>query len=120
MIFLNPQHSPSTQIDEVLDLTRYALLTRVPLSQTYLKYDFSFDGSRELILAGFIPNDIPLTSPRYATTWKPRGRRSQNPEHQPHFGRTASKYSGSRIFSYFGKKKQSAALQLNLRVEGRI
>ena len=76
MSLLNPQRSPSTQIDEVIDLTRYALLTRVPLSQTYLKYDFSFDGSKELILAGFMPNDIPLTSPRHSTTWKQSGSHS--------------------------------------------
>lgn len=72
----NPHHSPSTQIDQVIDLTRYAVLARVPLSQTYIKYDFSIDGSRELVLAGFIPNDIPLASPRHSITWKESGSRS--------------------------------------------
>lgn len=76
MTFLNPQHSLSTQIDEVIDLTRYALFTRVPLSRAYLGYGFSLDGSGELILAGFIPNDIPLTSPRHSTTWKQSGSHS--------------------------------------------
>ncbi|KIJ63578.1 hypothetical protein HYDPIDRAFT_29372 [Hydnomerulius pinastri MD-312] len=53
-------------IDEVIDLTRYALFSRTPLSQTCLKYDYGFDGSKELILAGFIPSDIPLSSPRHS------------------------------------------------------
>ncbi|KAH0831204.1 hypothetical protein J3R83DRAFT_13783 [Lanmaoa asiatica] len=66
-------------IDEVIDLTRYALLTRAPLSQTYLKYDFSFDGSRELVLAGFIPNDIPLSSPRHSISCKETGSHSAGP-----------------------------------------
>lgn len=73
---LNPQYSPSTQIDEIIDLTRYTLFTRTPLSQTYPKYDFSFDGSRELILAGFIPTDIPLTSPRHSIICKESGSHS--------------------------------------------
>ncbi|KAG8216070.1 hypothetical protein J3R82DRAFT_8070 [Butyriboletus roseoflavus] len=63
-------------IDEVIDLTRYTLLTRAPLSQTYLKYNFSIDGSRELILAGFIPNDIPFSSPRHSIICKDSGSHS--------------------------------------------
>lgn len=47
-------------------MTRYALFTRTPLSQTCLKYDYGFDGSKELILAGFFPSDIPLSSPRHS------------------------------------------------------
>lgn len=73
MTFLVPQHSPSTQIDEIIDLTRCALLTQVPLSQRHIKYDFRFDGSRELILAGFIPNDIPFCSPRHSIICKESG-----------------------------------------------
>ena len=38
----------------------------MPLSQAHLKYDFSVDGSRELVLAGFITDDIPLASPRHS------------------------------------------------------
>ena len=71
--FMKPQDSPSMQIDEVIDLTRYALLTRAPLSQSYLKYEFGFDGSRELLMAGFIPNDIPLSSPRHSIIFKESG-----------------------------------------------
>lgn len=63
----------------MIDLTRYALLTRAPLSQTSLKYDFSFDGSRELILAGFITNDIPLSSPRHSIICKESGPLSASP-----------------------------------------
>ena len=71
--FLSPAHLPPTQIDDVIDLNRYALLTRVPLSQTYLKYEFSVRGSRELILAGFVPDDIPLGSARHSIAWKESG-----------------------------------------------
>lgn len=76
LTFLSPEHLSSTQVDEVIDLTRYALLTRAPLSQTYIKYNFHFDGSKELILAGFIPNDIPLSSPRHSIICKESGSQS--------------------------------------------
>lgn len=70
MTLLNSRYSPSAQIDEVIDLTSYALLAQVPLFQTDLEYDFYLDDSREPILAGFIPNDISITSPCHSTTRK--------------------------------------------------
>ncbi|KAF8837004.1 hypothetical protein BDN67DRAFT_247273 [Paxillus ammoniavirescens] len=66
-------------IDEIIDLTRYALFTGTPLSQTCLKYDYGFNGSKELVLAGFIPNDIPLSSPRHSIVCTEGGSLSASP-----------------------------------------
>ncbi|KAG6380202.1 hypothetical protein JVT61DRAFT_8293 [Boletus reticuloceps] len=46
------------------------------LSQKHLEYDFSIDGSRELILAGFILAYILLASPRHSITYKECGSHS--------------------------------------------
>ena len=63
---------------------------------------------------------ILMTMPIAPMRARARGWHSQNPEHQPHFGRTASEYLGSHIFSYFGRMKQSAAVQLSPRMIGQL
>ncbi|KAH7883000.1 hypothetical protein F5I97DRAFT_1901151 [Phlebopus sp. FC_14] len=66
-------------VDDIIDLTRYALFTRTSLCQPCYKYDYGFDGSRELILAGFIPSDIPLSSPRHSIVSFEGGSQSADP-----------------------------------------
>ncbi|KAG9308270.1 hypothetical protein JVU11DRAFT_12032 [Chiua virens] len=79
-------------IDQVIDLTRYVLFTQMSLRQTEgSKYEFSTDGSRELVLAGFITDDIPLSSHRGAVVCIESSGRSKTWEENQH---TLSLYAG--------------------------
>ncbi|KAH7921460.1 hypothetical protein BV22DRAFT_729466 [Leucogyrophana mollusca] len=53
-------------IDEVVAMTRYAIFSKANLSQACFKYEYGFIGAKELIVAGFIPSDIPFSSPRHS------------------------------------------------------
>ncbi|OAX42210.1 hypothetical protein K503DRAFT_734032 [Rhizopogon vinicolor AM-OR11-026] len=55
-------------VDEIIALTRFVLFSQTSLSLSCLKYTNGFDGAKELILAGFIPRTIPLSSPRHSIT----------------------------------------------------
>ncbi|KAF9045507.1 hypothetical protein BJ165DRAFT_1594537 [Panaeolus papilionaceus] len=55
----------TTQVDDIVALTRYSLLTASGLAQSYTRYDYRYQGSRELSLCGFIPNNIENFGPRY-------------------------------------------------------
>lgn len=46
-------------------LTRYTVLTGSGLAQSYVKYEYDYEGSRTLSLCGFIPNGIEDFGPRY-------------------------------------------------------
>ncbi|KAF9563842.1 hypothetical protein CPC08DRAFT_307163 [Agrocybe pediades] len=52
-------------VDDIVALTRYALLSGSGLAQSYTKYDFNYDGWRTLALCGFIPNNIEDVGERY-------------------------------------------------------
>jgi hypothetical protein len=49
-------------------LTRFVVLTGGALAQSRLKYDFEFEGSKALMLCGFIPNAIENLGPRYSVS----------------------------------------------------
>jgi hypothetical protein len=51
-------------VDEVATVTRFVLLNMNGLSQSALKYDIPYDGSKVLGLCGFIPNAIDTFPPR--------------------------------------------------------
>ncbi|KAG0703558.1 hypothetical protein DFH29DRAFT_1068537 [Suillus ampliporus] len=65
--------------DEIIAITRFALFSQTPLTQGCLKYDYGFDGAKELLLAGFIPSDIPLSSPRHSIISTDNGSQSFGP-----------------------------------------
>ncbi|KAG2359881.1 hypothetical protein BDR07DRAFT_1452178 [Suillus spraguei] len=66
-------------MDEVIAMTRFSLFSKAALSQSYIKYEYGFDGAKELILAGFIPSDIPLSSPRHSIICTDSGSQSFGP-----------------------------------------
>ncbi|KAG2058133.1 hypothetical protein BDR06DRAFT_1018757 [Suillus hirtellus] len=66
-------------MDEVIAMTRFALFSETALSQSCIKYEYGFDGAKELILAGFIPSDIPLSSPRHSIICTDSGSQSFGP-----------------------------------------
>lgn len=51
-------------MDEVVSLTRFVVLNMNGLSQSNLKYEIPFEGSKVLSLCGFIPNSIDTFPPR--------------------------------------------------------
>ncbi|KAJ7321855.1 hypothetical protein DFH08DRAFT_969747 [Mycena albidolilacea] len=51
-------------VDEVVTVTRFVVLNMNGLSQSALKYDIPYDGSKVLSLCGFIPNAIDTFPPR--------------------------------------------------------
>ncbi|KAJ7737358.1 hypothetical protein B0H16DRAFT_1379655 [Mycena metata] len=51
-------------VDEIVSLTRFVVLNMDGLSQSNLKYEFPYDGSKVLSLSGFIPNSIDTFPPR--------------------------------------------------------
>ncbi|KAF7366312.1 FAD-binding-3 domain-containing protein [Mycena sanguinolenta] len=53
-----------TTVDEVVTLTRFVVLNMNGLSQSNLKYDIPYDGSKVLSLCGFIPNSVDTFPPR--------------------------------------------------------
>ncbi|KAJ7224757.1 hypothetical protein C8J57DRAFT_230969 [Mycena rebaudengoi] len=55
-------------VDEIVALTRYAVLNMNGLSQSRLKYEIPYDGSKILSLCGFIPNSIDAFPPRSVIT----------------------------------------------------
>lgn len=58
------------QVDDIVALTRYTILSGGGLNQSQLKYNFNVpDHSlmRALLLCGFVPNDIGPMGPRYTT-----------------------------------------------------
>ncbi|KAJ3508643.1 hypothetical protein NLJ89_g5641 [Agrocybe chaxingu] len=52
-------------VDDIVALTRYAILSGQGLAQSQIRYEFNFDGCRVLSLCGFIPNVIENVVPRY-------------------------------------------------------
>ncbi|KAG1789503.1 uncharacterized protein HD556DRAFT_1397114 [Suillus plorans] len=66
-------------MDEVISMNRFALFSETALSQSCIKYEYGFDGAKELILAGFIPSDIPLSSPRHSIICVDSGSQSFRP-----------------------------------------
>ncbi|OJA18282.1 hypothetical protein AZE42_05879 [Rhizopogon vesiculosus] len=61
------------RMDEIIAMTRFVLFSQTSLSLSCLKYANGFDGAKELILAGFIPRTIPLSSPRHSITCTDNG-----------------------------------------------
>ncbi|KAJ7177654.1 hypothetical protein C8R46DRAFT_663662 [Mycena filopes] len=55
-------------VEEIVSLTRFAVINMNGLSQSNLKYDFPYDGSKVLSLCGFIPNSIDTFPPRSAVS----------------------------------------------------
>ncbi|KAJ7173002.1 hypothetical protein C8R43DRAFT_678769 [Mycena crocata] len=51
-------------VEEVVTLTRFVVLNMNGLSQSNLKYEIPYDGSKVLSLCGFIPNSIDTFPPR--------------------------------------------------------
>lgn len=51
-------------VEEIVTLTRFAVLTATGLSQGGLKYDLPYESSKILSLSGFIPNGIDAAPPR--------------------------------------------------------
>lgn len=56
-----------SQMDEVIDFTRYAILSNENLAQSAIRYQWKYNATRELGLCGFIPNVIEDVGPRYQT-----------------------------------------------------
>ncbi|KAF8960870.1 hypothetical protein BDZ97DRAFT_1905721 [Flammula alnicola] len=54
-----------TRVDDIVALTRYAILTGSGLAQSQIKYDFKYGGCRVLAICGFVPNNIEDFGPRY-------------------------------------------------------
>lgn len=53
-------------VDDIVALTRYALLTGSNLAQSQMRYQFEYDTARALTICGFIPNVIEDFGPRYS------------------------------------------------------
>ncbi|KAJ7468940.1 hypothetical protein B0H11DRAFT_1395233 [Mycena galericulata] len=51
-------------VDEIVALTRFVVLNMNGLSQSNLKYEIPYEGSKVLSLCGFIPNSIDIFPPR--------------------------------------------------------
>ncbi|KAF8145949.1 hypothetical protein K438DRAFT_2028485 [Mycena galopus ATCC 62051] len=51
-------------VDEIVALTRFVVLNINGLSQSNLKYEIAYNGSKVLSLCGFIPNSIDVFPPR--------------------------------------------------------
>jgi hypothetical protein len=52
-------------VEDIVALTRFALLSRSDLKQSSIRYEFGFDATRLITLCGFIPNGIERFSSRY-------------------------------------------------------
>ncbi|KAJ6562421.1 hypothetical protein B0H19DRAFT_1259997 [Mycena capillaripes] len=55
-------------VDEIVTLTRFVVLSMNGLSQSNLKYEIPYEGSKVLSLCGFIPNSIDTFPPRSVVT----------------------------------------------------
>ncbi|KAH7912876.1 hypothetical protein BJ138DRAFT_1147377 [Hygrophoropsis aurantiaca] len=55
-------------MDDIVAMTRYAIFAEANLSQSCFKYEYGLVGAKELVVAGFIPSDIPFSSPRHSVT----------------------------------------------------
>ncbi|KAJ7616364.1 hypothetical protein DFH06DRAFT_1239171 [Mycena polygramma] len=55
-------------VDEIVSLTRFVVLNMNGLSQSNLKYEIPYEGSKVLSLCGFIPNSIDVFPPRFVVT----------------------------------------------------
>lgn len=77
------------QVDDIVALTRYAILSGGGLAQSYLRYDFEYDGYHSLVLCGFIPNNIENFGPRYII----KKDNSYNKHHRPQWSETKSNYA---------------------------
>ncbi|KAJ6467209.1 hypothetical protein C8R47DRAFT_1152960 [Mycena vitilis] len=55
-------------VDEIVSLTRFVVLNMNGLSQSNLKYEIPYEGSKVLSLCGFIPNSIDIFPPRFVVT----------------------------------------------------
>ncbi|KAJ7481883.1 hypothetical protein FB451DRAFT_1350765 [Mycena latifolia] len=51
-------------VEEIVTLTRFVVLSMNGLSQSALKYEIPYEGSKVLSLSGFIPNSIDIFPPR--------------------------------------------------------
>jgi len=82
-------HHPRVQVDDIVALTRHALLSGSDLAQSHIRYDFGYDGYHSLALCGFIPNKIEDFGPRYSIK-KDNG---YNKHHRPQWSETKSNYA---------------------------
>jgi hypothetical protein len=57
----------STQVDEIVALTRFVVITQNGrnIAQSSLKYEFEYEGARTLVLCGFVPNAMVSLGPRF-------------------------------------------------------
>ncbi|KIM41427.1 hypothetical protein M413DRAFT_18954 [Hebeloma cylindrosporum] len=76
-------------VDDIVALTRYAILSGSGLAQSYLRYDFGYDGYHSLALCGFIPNNIEDLGPRYSI----KKDNSFNKHDRPQWTETKSNYA---------------------------